>query len=144
MQALLEQVPTMYATARLRRHRHVASQKEISSNDIYDLIALPAAIVHCDVVVTERQYAAVRALRLDECFDTVVLHKLDELLAHLLSWAPSRKRSSGGWQERALRAGELCGAPAQRTGAPRTRTAKSTAGPFPDRTRRPHAPIPEK
>ena len=26
---------------------------------------------------------------------------------------PERKRSSGGWQERALRAGELCGGPAR-------------------------------
>jgi hypothetical protein len=39
----------------------------------------------------------------------------------------SRTRSSGGWQERALRAGELCSAPARRTN-PRTEETKSTAG----------------
>jgi hypothetical protein len=85
MQALLEQVPTMYATARLRRHRHVASAKRLDSHDIYDLIALPTAIVYCDVVVTERQYAAAaRSLKLDERFNTVVLYKLDELITHLI------------------------------------------------------------
>jgi hypothetical protein len=85
MLALLQAVPTMHATAELRRHRHVASQKRLDSHDIHDLIALPTAIVHCDVVVTERQYAAAaRALGLDKRFGTVVLHRLDELTPYLL------------------------------------------------------------
>jgi hypothetical protein len=85
MQALLEAVPTMYATWQLRRQRHVSSQAELNSHDVYDLIALPPAMVYCDVAVTERQYAAhARALGIDERFNTVVLHRLDELPTHLL------------------------------------------------------------
>lgn len=36
--------------------RHEASQKQWEENDLIDPIAISTAIVHCDVVVTERQW----------------------------------------------------------------------------------------
>ena len=66
------------------------------------------------------------------------------LLSPESSSALSRRRSSGGWQERALRAGELCSAPPRRTGAPTARRKSRRRVPFPDRTRRPPRPIPRR
>ena len=85
MNAMLRQIPTMHATAELRRQRHVASQKPLDANDIADLVALPGAIAYCDVIVTEVQWTdAARRRKLGHQHGTVVLHDLTELVAQLL------------------------------------------------------------
>lgn len=88
LNALLEDIPTMYVTGLMRRHRHVASQKPIDRNDIMDLAALPSAIVYCDVVVTEVQHAAfARRQGVAERYGTVVLDNLQGLLPMLAAAA---------------------------------------------------------
>ena len=85
MEALLRDIPTLYASVEFRRHRQVASQRPIEPSDAGDQLAIPPALVHCDVVVTERQHAAgMRRLKLDEHFGTVVIHRLSELSQQLV------------------------------------------------------------
>jgi hypothetical protein len=85
MTALLERTPTLYALSELRRLRHVSSQRPWEPGDLADISALAVAIVYCDVVVTERQWAAlIRQAKLDEQNNTVVLSDLRELPQQLI------------------------------------------------------------
>jgi hypothetical protein len=85
MSAMLPRIPTLHASAELQRLRHIASPRRFDANDLGDLSALPAAIVYCDVVVTEKEWAAAaRRAKLDTYNDTVVLSDLTELPLHLV------------------------------------------------------------
>lgn len=85
MSAFLRAIPTMHVASELNRLRHTGSQKQWQSNDLGDLGALPAAIVYCDIVVTERMWAAgIRRAGLDAMNDTVVLSDLADLPLHLV------------------------------------------------------------
>jgi hypothetical protein len=82
---LVRRIPTLHASVEFQRNRHVASQKAIEPSDAGDQLAIPPALVYCDVLVTERQHAAgIRKLKLDEHFGTVVIHKLSELPQHII------------------------------------------------------------
>lgn len=81
MSALLAAVPTLHATAEFWRQRNVGSQATITPNDLGDLAGLPAAIVYCDIVVTERQHAK-NLQGLAALHGTVLLHDLADLTAH--------------------------------------------------------------
>lgn len=62
---------------RFRRHRE---RRPWTGNDLRDLQSLVPAIVHCDVVVTERNWTAViRATGRDEKYGTVVAANIAEL-----------------------------------------------------------------
>jgi hypothetical protein len=85
LEEILTDVPIAYAHRELRRLRHEASQRTWEENDLIDLAALAPAVVYCDVVVTERQWAAlIRRAKLDLRYDTVVLSDTCELMAPLL------------------------------------------------------------
>jgi hypothetical protein len=85
MTHLLQHIPTLWAASEFRRHRSTSSQAVLVSNDLMDQLALPQAVVYCDIVVTERQHAtAFRKLGLAEEHGTVLLHDLSELLPHLV------------------------------------------------------------
>jgi hypothetical protein len=85
MSKLAESMPLIYVTSELHRLREGAVQQPWSMNDLTDIDALSRAVVHCDIVVTERQWATlvIRAA-LDEKYQTIVLHDLEELPPHIL------------------------------------------------------------
>lgn len=84
MTALLEEIPTMYIESELRRLRHQTSQKPWEANDLLDIVALSVALVHCDVVVTERTWATlVNREGLAERFGTQVLSRPSDIAAAL-------------------------------------------------------------
>lgn len=85
MSKFLEFIPTLWVAAEFRRHRSVASQAVLVGNDLLDQLALPQAVVYCDIVVTERQHAtAFRTLGFGERHHTVPLNDLRDLPAHLV------------------------------------------------------------
>lgn len=85
MSKLVEAIPTLHAAAELRRLRHATSQKAWEASDLADIAALSGAIVYCDIVVTERQWAArLKQAKLDTANDTVVLADLTDLPQRLL------------------------------------------------------------
>ena len=88
MTDLMRDIPTLHASVEFQRDRHVSSQKPIEPSDAGDQLAIPPALVYCDIVVTERQHAAgMRKLRLDAHFDTIVVHRLNDLPQHLVCTA---------------------------------------------------------
>jgi hypothetical protein len=77
---LVRDIPIAFTQRELHRLRHEASQKQWEENDLIDLIAISTAIVHCDVVVTERQWTAfVERTKLGEQSKTIVLRDLKSL-----------------------------------------------------------------
>jgi hypothetical protein len=86
MSTFVNSVPTMLASAELEKQRHSSSQKAWERQDLTDIGALLVALVHCDVVVTERFWSsAARRSRLDQKFGTIVIPRLDELPERLLA-----------------------------------------------------------
>ncbi|OFW62105.1 MAG: hypothetical protein A2133_05370 [Actinobacteria bacterium RBG_16_64_13] len=82
---LVRQIPMMDVICELGRLRDTADCRPFSANDLADVGFLGPAIVYCDVVVTERQWAdhAKRA-KLDEKYQTKVIHDLRDLLPLLV------------------------------------------------------------
>jgi hypothetical protein len=54
--AFIEQLPTRDAALRLRLLRHQNPGTKWESNDMVDIAYLACAVVHCDLVVTEKQW----------------------------------------------------------------------------------------
>lgn len=54
---LLRQIPSKWVVREMRRVRHRNSQQPWAESDLNDMNALSGAVVYCDVVVTERQWA---------------------------------------------------------------------------------------
>lgn len=81
----LRGVPTRSVTYDLMRDKHAQGQQKWEPNDLNDVVYLPLAAVHCDVVVTERQWAnrLVRA-GVPRQYGTTVLYDLRELSEHLV------------------------------------------------------------
>jgi hypothetical protein len=52
----ITELPTRDAALRLRLLRHENPAIEWESNDMFDIAYLACAVVHCDVIVTERQW----------------------------------------------------------------------------------------
>ncbi len=83
--AFLRDLPTRAVTFDLLRDKHAQEQQKWERNDLNDVVYLPVAAVHCDVVVTERQWAnrLVRA-GIPRRYGTTVLHDLAGLTAVLV------------------------------------------------------------
>lgn len=80
MRTLVEAMPIIHAESELQRQREAAADKPWSSHDVADLLFLMAAVVYCDVVVTERQWVdLIRRSRLHERYGTTVLSDLVDL-----------------------------------------------------------------
>lgn len=50
-------IPTRYVTNLMRSAKLRQNQQKWEPNDFNDILALPVAVVYCDVVVTEKQWA---------------------------------------------------------------------------------------
>ena len=80
MRELVEHMPSRWVEMKMRGLRHSNPQKAWHGNDFNDVIALSIAIPYCDVVVTERSWAAMlNAARVPQRFNTVVTTSLDEV-----------------------------------------------------------------
>lgn len=78
--AFIAELPTRDAALRLRLRRHGDPNAHWESNDMVDIAYLACAAVHCDVVVTEKQWAhELGASGLLELHTTRVLHDVAEL-----------------------------------------------------------------
>jgi hypothetical protein len=82
---LVRQIPMMDVMCEIGRLRDTADSRPFSANDLADVGFLGPAMVYCDVVVTERQWAdhAKRA-KLDEKYQTEVIHDLRDLVTLLV------------------------------------------------------------
>lgn len=80
MAAFLYDLPVASAVFEIRYRRHRDPALTWTRQDLNDLHALSVAVVHCDVIVTERHVAGLmREARLDERHSTVILTDLVEL-----------------------------------------------------------------
>jgi len=86
MAAFLYDLPVASAVFEIRYRRHRNPALPWTRQDLNDLHALSMAVVHCDVVVTERHVAALmREAKLDQRHATVVLTDLAQLSKVLVS-----------------------------------------------------------
>lgn len=82
MRELVEHMPSRWVEMKMRGLRHSNPQKAWHGNDLNDVTALAIAIPYCDVVVTERSWAAMlNAARVPQRFNTVVTSSLEEASA---------------------------------------------------------------
>lgn len=80
MAAFLQDLPVASAVFEVRYRRHRDPALSWTRQDLNDLHALSMAVVHCNVVVTERHVASLlREAKLDQRNSTVVLTDLAEL-----------------------------------------------------------------
>jgi hypothetical protein len=86
MEAFFNDLPVASAVFEIRYRRHRDPALTWKRQDLNDLHALAMAVVHCDVVVTERHVAALmREAKLDQRHSTVVLTDLSDLSNVLVS-----------------------------------------------------------
>jgi hypothetical protein len=84
----LQDLPVTSAVFEIRYRRHRNPKLPWTPRDIIDMHALAMAVVHCDVLVTERHVASlIRDAKLDERHGTVVLTDLADLAKVLVSAA---------------------------------------------------------
>jgi hypothetical protein len=84
----LHDLPVASALFEYRWRRHRNASNAWTANDLNDMHSLATAIVHCDVVVTERHAASImREAGLDSRHGTVLLTDLAELAQHLVTAA---------------------------------------------------------
>lgn len=80
----IEDMPVLHTSFYMRSLQHQNPQRKWATNDFFDIAALSVAVVHCDVVVTEKHWAHVlRQLKLDRKFGTVVVDKIPDLNEHI-------------------------------------------------------------
>ena len=76
----IARLPTRDAALRLRMQRHRNPSNRWESNDMIDIAYLACAVVHCDVVVTEKQWVhELRASGLLKLHATRALNDLADL-----------------------------------------------------------------
>ncbi len=84
--AFLRDLPTRSVTIDLLRDKRAQGQQKWEPNDLNDLVYLPVAAVHCDVIVTEKQWAnRLTRARVHRRYGTTVLHDLTELTEVLVN-----------------------------------------------------------
>ena len=84
----LYDLPVASAVFEIRYRRHRNTTLSWTANDINDMHSLAVAVVHCDVVVTEKHMASVLIeAGLDTRHGTVVLTNLPALAPHLVTTA---------------------------------------------------------
>lgn len=80
----LESLPSRWVSRELRRVRLRNPEQPWHPHDLNDVNALSIAVPYCDIVVTERQWAAhINKEGLAEKYGTTVLHDLTKLTDHL-------------------------------------------------------------
>ena len=85
-EAFIAELPTRDAALRLRVQRHRNPNNVWESNDLNDIAYLACAVVHCDVVVTEKQWVhELRQTGLPTECDTIVLSDLTKLPSALVA-----------------------------------------------------------
>ncbi len=85
--AMLQKLPTLWATTELRRLQHENPGRPWVPQDHGDLITLTMAIVHCDIVVFDRHWGALaRRAGLDTANRTI-LCRFHDLPNHLIAAA---------------------------------------------------------
>ena len=85
MTRFLYEVPTLYTRYELGRLKEQATSQAWTANDIRDLQALSVAIVHADVVVTEKSWTSLaRRSHLDARFGTTIVKDLNDLMPILM------------------------------------------------------------
>lgn len=57
VERILRDIPSKWIVREMRRVRHRNPQQPWTDSDLNDVNALSGAVVYCDVVVTERQWA---------------------------------------------------------------------------------------
>ncbi len=89
--AFVRDLPTRSVTVDLLRDKHAQGQQKWEPNDLNDVVYLPVAAVHCDVVVTEKQWAnRLRRAGVPRRYGTTVLHDLKELTDVLVAATRAR------------------------------------------------------
>ena len=84
--AFVDDLPTRYVTNVMRSAKHRETQQKWEPNDFVDIVALPVAVVYCDVVVTEKQWAnRLRQGKVDQRYSTVLLNDVADLVGVLVS-----------------------------------------------------------
>lgn len=76
-QGFVGELPTRGAALRLRSMRHQNPETKWESNDLNDIAYLACAVVHCDVIVTEKQW--VHELRRSGLLETHSTEALDDV-----------------------------------------------------------------
>ncbi len=91
----IAELPTRDAALQLRVMRHRNPQKRWHPNDLNDVAYLACAVVHCDVIVTERHWVheLTRSVLLEQ-HATIALHDVRELPDALADAAASRSATS--------------------------------------------------
>ena len=73
-------MPSFDVTVTLKTAIHRNAQHQWTNNDIHDIHALASTLPYCDVVLTDREMAAlVRRSNLDQRLGTTVFHSLQDL-----------------------------------------------------------------
>lgn len=94
VRTFMDDLPTRHVTNIMRSAKLRQWEQKWEGNDLNDVLGLPIAVVYCDVVVTERQWAHhLRVGKVDKRYQTVVLSNLAHLAAILqdLPASPSRR-----------------------------------------------------
>lgn len=82
MRELIELMPSRWAEMKLRGMRQANPQKAWHGNDFNDVTALAIAVPYCDVVVTERSWAAMlNDAKIPQRYGTVVTSRLNDVLS---------------------------------------------------------------
>jgi hypothetical protein len=81
---LLQEIPTAWAQAEMKRLQHSNPQRRWTPNDQYDVNALSMAIVYCDAVVAESNWGTLmRNAGLDVRNSTELMTRPEELRSYL-------------------------------------------------------------
>ena len=81
----IDDLPTREVTNIMRSARHRQSEQRWLPNDFVDILALPVAAVHCDVVVTEKQWVhRLRAGKVGDRYGTRLLSNTGDLVEVLV------------------------------------------------------------
>ncbi|WP_417218581.1 hypothetical protein [Arthrobacter sp.] len=92
---LVEAMPSRWVEMSLRQARQANPQKEWSGNDLNDVTALAIAVPYCDIVVTEKSWAAMLTdAKVPARFGHVVTASLDELVNHLTATPHPRSQQT--------------------------------------------------
>lgn len=80
----ISRLPSRHVAAVMRKAKHAQGQQRWTHTDFTDLLGLPVAVVHCDVVVTEKQWVHhFSQAGVAERYDTVLLSDTAELATKL-------------------------------------------------------------
>lgn len=81
LMSFMDDLPTRYVTNVMRSAKLRQNQQKWEPNDFNDIVALPVAAVHCDVVVTEKQWVHhLRQGQVDQRYDTILISDTAELV----------------------------------------------------------------